>query len=190
MIAQVFLAGAFFTWLGSAQPAIDVVYGRDDRFTIYFGLSGVGMALALLVNNRLIDRFGTRRMVRVASTAFVAVTAVGLAAAVVADGRPAFAVWFGWAVVANSCSMVIAPMTASLALEPMADRAGTASALLGVAQFGLGALLAAVVDSRIGSTVTPMLVGALVYGSLSWGAVRLGLATAPRSSGRAARLAV
>lgn len=189
MLAQVFLAGAFFTWLGSAQPVIDVVYGRDDQFTIFFGLSGAGMAIALLVNNRLIDRFGTRPMVRVASTSFVAVTAVGLLVAVLADGRPAFALWFGWAVLANACSMVITPMTASLALEPMADRAGTASALLGVAQFGLGALLAAIVDARIGSTVTPMLVGGLVYGALSWAMIRLALTSASDSTRPAARLA-
>ena len=164
MIGQVFNAGAFFIWLGSAQPIIDEVYDLDDRFTLIFAISGIGMAIALFLNRRLIERFGTRQMIRVASISFVVVTSVGLVIALAADGRPVFALWLGWAVLANASSTVITPMSASLALEPMADKAGTASALLGVAQFGLGALLAAVVDAQVGNTVTPMLVGALLYG--------------------------
>lgn len=190
MVSQVFITGAFFIWLGSAQPVIDVVYDRDEQFTIFFGLSGAGMALALLANNRLIDRFGTRRMVRLASAGFVIVTVAGLVVAVIGDGRPPFALWFGWAVLANACAMVIGPMSASLALEPMADKAGTASALLGVAQFGVGALLAAVVDAQIGDSVTPMLVGALVYGSISLGAMLLALAAPSVSAPEPERLAV
>ncbi len=190
MVSQVFITSAFFIWLGSAQPVIDVVYDRDDQFTVFFGLSGAGMALALLANNRLIDRFGTRRMVRLASTAFVVVTVLGLLVALAADGTPPLALWFGWAVLANACAMVIGPMSASLALEPMADKAGTASALLGVAQFGLGALLAAVVDAQIGETVTPMLVGALVYGSISLGAMVLALAAPSVSAPEPERLQV
>ncbi|MEL6893477.1 MAG: MFS transporter, partial [Actinomycetota bacterium] len=181
VVSQVFIAGSFFIWLGSAQPIIDVVYDRDDQFTIFFGLSGAGMALALLFNNRLIDRFGTRRMVRLASTGFVTVTAIGLIVTLATDGTPSFALWFGWAILANACSMVIGPMSASLALEPMEDKAGTASALLGVAQFGLGALLAAVVDAQVGSTVTPMLVGSLVYGLISLAALLVALAALSES---------
>ncbi|MEM1334070.1 MAG: Bcr/CflA family efflux MFS transporter [Actinomycetota bacterium] len=181
-LAQVFITAAFFIWLGSAQPVIDVVYDRDEQFTIFFGLSGAGMALALLCNNRLIDRFGTRRMVRVASLTFVGVTVVGLVVALASDGVPPFGLWFAWAICANACSMVIGPMSTSIALEPMADKAGTASALFGVAQFGLGALLAALVDARVGDTVTPMLVGALMFGSLSLLFLLVALRGSPSSS--------
>jgi MFS family permease len=50
IIAQAFFGAAFFIWLGSAQPVIDRIYGRSSQFTLLFGLSGVGMAAALLVN--------------------------------------------------------------------------------------------------------------------------------------------
>jgi len=176
MIGQVFNAGAFFIWLGSAQPIIGQVYNLDDRFTLVFAISGVGMAIALFLNRRLIDRFGTHQMIRSASISFVVVTSVGVVIALVAGGRPAFALWLGWAVLANASSTVITPMSASIALEPMADKAGTASALLGMAQFGLGALLAAVVDAQVGDTVTPMLVGALLYGVVALIALLKGLA--------------
>ena len=182
MLAQVFATAAFFIWLGSAQPVIDVVYDRDEQFTLFFGASGTGMALALLVNNRLIRRFGVRRMVRLASFGFVTVTSAGLVAALATDGVPPLGVWFGWALAANACSMVMGPMSASLALEPMAEQAGTASSVLGVAQFGLGALLAAVVDAQVDATVTPMIVGALLYGTLALVALLAGLRAAQPSS--------
>jgi DHA1 family bicyclomycin/chloramphenicol resistance-like MFS transporter len=68
-------------------------------------------------------------------------------------------------VVANAMTMVIGPMASALAMEPMAAKAGTASAILGLSQLGIGSALAAVVDARVGVTVTPMLVGALVFGA-------------------------
>jgi DHA1 family bicyclomycin/chloramphenicol resistance-like MFS transporter len=173
LIAQAFFGGAFFVWLGSAQPVIDDVYDRSSQFTLFFGASGIGMALALLFNRRLIDRYGADKMVVRAGTVFVAVTMVGLVGTIAADGVPSVWWWFGWALVANAMSMIMGPMSAALALEPMADMAGTASAILGVSQLGVGAGLAAVVDAQIDDTVTPMLIGALVYGVAGLGCLLL-----------------
>ncbi|MDG1187936.1 MAG: MFS transporter, partial [Ilumatobacter sp.] len=71
LVAQAFFGGAFFVWLGSAQPVIDEIYDRSSQFTLFFGASGIGMALALLFNRPLIERFGAARMVVLAATAFV-----------------------------------------------------------------------------------------------------------------------
>lgn len=183
ILGLMFFSAAFFIWLGSAQPVLDEVYGRDAQFTVFFGLSGVGMAIALLLNKRLIDRFGTRVMVRRASSGFVVVTLVGTVLAVQADGLPSVWAWFAWACVANACNMVIGPMVSAIAMEPMADKAGAASSVLGIAQMGGGALLAAVVDARIDGSVTPMLVGALVYGTIGLVLVTLAARTRPPESG-------
>lgn len=171
LVGSTLFTGSFFVWLGSSQPVLDEVYGRDEQFTVFFGLSGAGMAIALLLNNRLIERFGVRSMLRVAAVGHVVVTLVVLVPVMLADGVPSVWIWFGWAVVTNAATMVIGPMSSALAMEPMADKAGVVSAILGTSQLGIGALLAAVVDARVGSTVTPMLVGALVFGGV--GAVAL-----------------
>lgn len=171
IVAQAFFGAAFFIWLGSAQPVIDRIYGRSSQFTLLFGLSGVGMAAALLVNNRLISRFGVRPMAVRAAWVFVAAGLAGLAVALACGGVPPLWAWFAWALVANAMSMIMTPMCAALALGPMADQAGMASAVLGLGQLGVGALLAAVVDARIGATVTPMLVGATAFGAAGLGAL-------------------
>jgi DHA1 family bicyclomycin/chloramphenicol resistance-like MFS transporter len=171
IIAQAFFGAAFFIWLGSAQPVIDRIYGRSSQFTLLFGLSGVGMAAALLVNNRLISRFGVRPMAVRAAWVFVLAGLAGLTVAIAWGGVPPLWAWFAWALVANAMSMIMTPMCAAIALGPMADQAGMASAVLGLGQLGVGALLAAVVDARIGATVTPMLVGATAFGAAGLGAL-------------------
>jgi DHA1 family bicyclomycin/chloramphenicol resistance-like MFS transporter len=184
ILSLAFFTGAFFVWLGSAQVVLDEVYGRDSQFTIFFGLSGVGMAIALLSNNRLIDRYGTRFLVVRAGSMFVVVSAIGTVLAVSAGGVPSVWIWFAWACVANALNMVLGPMSSAIAMEPMGDMAGMASALLGLTQLGGGAVLAAIVDSQIDGTVTPMVVGSLVYGVA--GLVCLVLAVRPVSVANAA----
>lgn len=177
ILSLTFFSGSFFVWLGSAQPILDEIYGRDAQFTLFFGASGVVMACALLVNRGLIERFGSKRMVLVASGLFVAASAAGVLIALAADGVPAIGVWFGWALIVNAMNMIIGPMSTAIAMAPMGDKAGLASAVLGVAQMGGGALLAAVIDSRIDETVTPMILGALVYGAV--GSIFILLAVLP-----------
>lgn len=168
LIGSTLFNGSFFVWLGSAQPVIDEVYDRDSQFTLFFGLSGVGMAIALLVNNRLIDRFGTFAMIRRAGAAHVVVSCVALAVTLLANGVPSVWLWFAWALVANAMSMIVGPMSSAAAMAPMADKAGTASAILGLGQLGIGALLGAFIDAQIDTTVTPMVAGAVVFGGLGW----------------------
>jgi len=175
LIAQAFFGGAFFVWLGSAQPVIDEIYGRDSQFSLFFGASGIGMAVALLFNRRLIVKFGAETMVVRAASVFVLACIGGLIGTIAAGGVPSIWFWFGWALIANAMGIVMGPMSASLALEPMADKAGTAAAILGVAQLGVGAGLAAVIDARIDETVTPMVLGSLVYGALGLGCLLLAL---------------
>jgi DHA1 family bicyclomycin/chloramphenicol resistance-like MFS transporter len=183
LVGSTLFTASFFVWLGSSQPIVDRVYGRDDQFTLFFGLSGAGMAVALLLNNRLIERFGTTSMLRSSAVAHVAVTLVVLLAVMAANGVPSVWLWFAWAVVANALTMVIGPMASALAMDPMADKAGTASAILGLSQLGGGAILAAVVDARVDTTVTPMIVGGLVFGSAGLAALVRATARQPISSG-------
>jgi DHA1 family bicyclomycin/chloramphenicol resistance-like MFS transporter len=163
--AQTFASAAFFIWLGSAQPIIDDIYDRGSQFAFWFAASGVVIALALLANGRMIGRFGARRVAVAVSSAFVVVGVVGVAVTFAASGVPSIWAFFAWAAITNALGTLVTPLCTSLALEPMGALAGTASAVLGALSLGGGALLAAVVDARIGATVTPMVVGSLLFGT-------------------------
>ncbi len=167
IVAQMFIGAAFFIWLGSAQPIIDNIYGRGSQFAVWFAASGIVMALSLLANGRMIDRFGSRRVALVAACAFVSVGVVGVVVTLDADGVPSIWVFFAWAAVTNALGTVLTPLCSAMALQPMGALAGTASAVLGLVSLGGGALLAAMIDARIDDTVTPMVIGSLVFGTLS-----------------------
>ncbi len=170
--AQTFSGAAFFVYLGSSQPIIDRIYGRADQFAFIFGGLGLVMVLFLLVNDRLIRRFGTFTMVRIAGRAVLILSLVGLALSLTTDGVPPIGWWLVWAALCNALIITLSPMCSALALAPMGDKAGMASAILGAITVAGGALLAAVVDSQIVDTVTPMAVGYVVYSLLMVGSIR------------------
>jgi DHA1 family bicyclomycin/chloramphenicol resistance-like MFS transporter len=165
--AQTFSGAAFFIFLGSSQPIIDRIYGREEQFVFFFATGGVLMVLALLVNNRLIARDGARARALLTSNALVAVTGVGLLTAVITDGTPSIWIWFGSVAVANACITTLTPMCSALALQPMGALAGTASAVLGFVSFAGGAVLAALVDAQIDNTITPMAIGYFLFAAIA-----------------------
>lgn len=178
--AQTFASAAFFIWLGSAQPIIDEIYDRGSQFAFWFAASGIVIALALLANGRMIDRFGARRVAVGVSVAFVVAGVCGVAVTLATNGVPSIWTFFVWAAITNALGTLITPLCTSLALEPMGALAGTASAVLGAVSLGGGAVLAAIVDARIDDTVTPMVVGSLLFGAI--GLVLLLWAGEPRAT--------
>jgi DHA1 family bicyclomycin/chloramphenicol resistance-like MFS transporter len=62
---------------------------------------------------------------------------------------------------------LLVPNMNSIAMGPMAEVAGTASSIMGAAQLGVGALLAALLDRAFDGTVTPLSFGFLGYGLLA-----------------------
>jgi len=174
-----FFFASFFVWLGSAQPIIDQIFGRQDQFIWFFGVSGLAMSATLIFTDRWIARVGTRNVAIRAAVAFVAVCGVGLAATILAGGLSLWP-WFAWVVVINALSAVMSPVCSALALDPVGEIAGVTSSVLGFAALGPGAVLAAIVDAQIDDTVTPMIVGSTVFGVLGLLSIWL---SQPSSSG-------
>lgn len=164
---QTFGSAAFFTFLGSSQPIIDHIYGEGDRFALWFGLAG-GVAIAgLLINNRLLRQHSSETLVLAALCVQVTASIIGLVATLGAGGTPSFWVWLVWVYIATALNTIITPMATAIALQPMGKLAGTAAAIMGFISLGIGATVAAFIDAQITTTVTPMLIGWVVCGSLA-----------------------
>ncbi|MFT4597356.1 MAG: DHA1 family bicyclomycin/chloramphenicol resistance-like MFS transporter, partial [Paracrocinitomix sp.] len=166
MLANVFLTGAFFIYLGSAQPVFDQVFDRSSQFAVFFALSGVVTVPPLILNNRLIKRYGARRMSMLACSASAAIAVAAVVPTLVLDGRPSFWLWYVWVLFVTSLLTLATPSITALALEPMGALAGTASSLLFFSGFAFGAVLAALFDRLVDDTVTPFVVGFALYTSI------------------------
>ncbi len=143
LVAALGMSG-LFAYIAGASFVMQGRYGLDQQaFALVFGAGAVALIAATQFNVVLLRRFTPQVIVLwalVASSLF-GVVFVGLAAAGV-GGLPAFVVPV-WAILA-AMGLVI-PNAPALALTRHADAAGTSAALLGAAQFGLGAAVAPLV---------------------------------------------
>ena len=173
-MALVFAFGGFTVYLGSSQPIIDVIYDRGDQFALWFAVAGVAMAIGFFSVNRFIERHGARDVAMFCAVTVVTLAGVFLVISMQADGVPSFWLWLGFIGTVNVFSVLLTPTCYSLGLEPMGELAGTASAVMGFLSTAAGAGLAAIIDSQIDMTVTPMAAGYVGYGLLTIVFLRLG----------------
>jgi MFS transporter, DHA1 family, multidrug resistance protein len=143
LVAALAMSG-LFAYIAGASFVLQGHYGLDQQvFALVFGAGAVALIGATQFNVVLLKRFSPQVIVQwalVASSVAGAVF-VGLSVAQV-GGLPGFVVPV-WAILA-AMGLVI-PNAPAVALSRHPDAAGTAAALLGAAQFGIGAAVAPLV---------------------------------------------
>ncbi|MGE3904479.1 MAG: Bcr/CflA family multidrug efflux MFS transporter [Reyranellaceae bacterium] len=156
LTGSLLFAGMFAYLSGSPFVFIELFGVSERMYGVLFAVNVMGMVLTATVNSRLVRRFGPRKMLR-AGVVVVALTGVAL----LAVGLSGFG---GLAGVMISlfplfCALsLVAPNATASALQDFPHMAGTASALAGSLQFGLGALSGALVGLWHDGTQLPMMV--------------------------------
>jgi MFS transporter, DHA1 family, multidrug resistance protein len=123
-------------------------------YSVLFAMNGLGLIAGSQVNARVVGRFGPARLLR-AGLLSIATSAAALLIVVLAGGLGVWAVLVPMFVIVSSMSFVL-PNSTALALADHAAVAGTASALLGVGQFLIGALVAPLVGAGGTGSAVPM----------------------------------
>jgi DHA1 family bicyclomycin/chloramphenicol resistance-like MFS transporter len=131
---------AMFAYIAGSPFVIEERYGLAPQlFSLIFATNAFGIMLMGQLSARLVGRFGPARLLRVglasSLTGAALLLGVGLAGGGLAGILPGFFLMvssIGW----------IGPNATALALEDHAAEAGSASALLGLAQFVIGGVVA------------------------------------------------
>ncbi|WP_329106093.1 multidrug effflux MFS transporter [Micromonospora sp. NBC_01699] len=151
---------ALFAYVAGSSFVFQDQYGLDEQqFAVVFGAGAVGLIGATQLNVRLLRRYTPFQILR---GALVAGTVLGAGLLVVAAtnfGGLAGVLVLLWAVLA--AAGLALPNAPALAMARHGEAAGTAAALLGAVQFGIGAVAAP-------------LVGVLGTGSVAMAAVIAG----------------
>jgi len=154
-----FMFAALLSFLSGSPFVFIERYGIPPRsYGAIFGSLVVFMTIASLLNARFAPRLGAGRILRYA----VWVPLITGAAAIVLGGIEARYGTIGmWPIVACFAPQIatislIGPNSMAMALHRYPHMAGTASSLMGVMQFGLGALFGAVVGQTYDGTIGPM----------------------------------
>jgi DHA1 family bicyclomycin/chloramphenicol resistance-like MFS transporter len=160
------LAGAsMFAYIAGGTFVLQRIYGLSPQgFSLAFGLNSVGIMIAAQLSGRLTRRLSPLRVL----AAGLAVNLLGalclLATVLLGVGLPFL---LGSLFVMVSAIGLILPTSTALGLSNYPNRAGTASALLGLLQYLVGGLAAPLVGLAGENSAVPL---GLVAGSASAGA--------------------
>ena len=173
-LAMTALYGVFTSYLASSEIIFGRVFGAPEAFPYLFGGLAAVMGGAMLVNARVVGIFGTRRLGHGVLVGYIAASLVLVILTLSNSGTPPLWMFMvGMAVLLSGHALLI-PNFNTIAMDPMAAVAGTASSVIGSIQIAVGALLGALLDRAMGDTVTPLVLGFLGYGIVALGLVLWG----------------
>ncbi len=161
--------GAFFSYIATSELLFSDVFGRGHLFPwIYGGITAL-MAVAMIANAKLVETLTTRRVVAGTLVIYLGGAAALTIGTWVAGGIPALAFFLVClSVIAAMHGLVITNLN-SLALDPMADQAGTAGSVIGAVSTGGGALIGSLIDRAYDGTLLPLSIGFLAAPAVALG---------------------
>jgi DHA1 family bicyclomycin/chloramphenicol resistance-like MFS transporter len=175
MVASLTMA-AVFAYVSGASFVLQDGFGVDGRtFGLLFGVGAVGLIVSSQVNVALLRRFSPGTILSTALSVAALAGTVLLFNAVTGTGGLLgimIPVWVIMAMVA-----LCGPNATALALAEHGHRAGAAAALLGAAQFSVGAVIAPLTGLGEAGSAVPM--AATIAGALLLAAVLVRLVLRP-----------
>jgi DHA1 family bicyclomycin/chloramphenicol resistance-like MFS transporter len=149
---------SFFVYLASSSFVLIDHYGLSPAvYSVFFSINAVAFIGMSQLTGWLSERFGLRRVVRVAVVGYSTTMVVLLA--VMATGVEHLAVMAALLFVGYGFLGLVIPTTSVLAMEEHGSIAGTASALMGTLHFATGAAAMAVAGVFFDGTPLPMVAG-------------------------------
>ncbi len=150
--------GAFALYLSSAQQIFGDVYGLGALVPVAFGGVSLVYGAMTMVNTRMVSRQGAARVARSAMTVLaLAGTGFALVFAAAFDGVPPLWLYLLTVCVPIACFSMVYGNLQALALEPMGDRAGSASSMVAAMGTAIGVVMAAIGGAMFDGTVIPLM---------------------------------
>ncbi len=162
------IAGMFAYIAGSPAVFMEVHGVAPAEYGIWFGINAAGIIAGSQISGWLAEKWGREAVLTRALRAMAAVAAALVLATWI--GAP-FAVIFLCLFIYVAMLGVVLPLGTVLGMAHFAALAGTASALLGTLQFGLGGVAGAVLGLWHDSTGLPMamvILGCILSANLAW----------------------
>jgi DHA1 family bicyclomycin/chloramphenicol resistance-like MFS transporter len=163
-LAMTLTFGALLGFLNSMQQVVYDVFHRPELLGIAFaGIAGP-MALSSWLNSRLVMRFGSRRLLLIAMSAFTFMAALHLVA-ILTLGETILSFVLLQALTMG-CFGLVGANAGALAMEPLGHVAGTASALQGLLSTVGAALIGFFIGQLFNGTTIPLVAGFVICGGL------------------------
>lgn len=155
IIAGGLASAAMFAYIsGSPFVFIELNGVPPERFGLLFGINSIGLIAASQLNRWLLERYrGSQILVSAVTVTAVSSLLLVVSAATGIGGFPGMLFVLFFCIASTG---LVGPNTTAGAMAPYARQAGSASAMLGAVQFGLGATASALVGVLFNGTAVPM----------------------------------
>lgn len=166
-IPQGLVMAAMFAYIAGSPFVLQRIYGVSPQtYSLFFAINGIGIIIAGQVTSRLASRIAGTKLF-LGGLSIAAIGGIGLLAMIL-GGAGLIGILLPLFVVVSSVG-VVSTAGSSLAMENYGHSAGSASALLGLFSFVIGALVAPLVGLGGEGTAVPMgvVIAVTVLGALS-----------------------
>ncbi|OES46589.1 Bcr/CflA family drug resistance efflux transporter [Domibacillus iocasae] len=160
-LAQGIMVGGIFAYVSGIPFVYQNIYGVSPQvFSFLFGVNGIGIMISTQIVGRFSDNIPTERFLRIGL--FMSAAAGTVLLAMILIHGPLYSIAIPLFFFVSSIG-IIGTSAFSLAMETQGHIAGSASALLGLLPFALGAMTAPLVGIAGENTAVPM--GLTIFGA-------------------------
>ena len=168
-LAQTLVFGGLLGFINSSEQVFADAFKAANLFTVVFAIAASFIALASLLNARLVGRLGMRALSHSALLAYIVLAAIHTAIAI--SGHETLVIFAAL----QAATMFTFGLTSgnfnAMAMEKMGHIAGAASSLQGFISMIGASLIGYFIGQQFHGTATPIPVGYLVCGIGALGAV-------------------
>ena len=157
--------GALLGFINTVQQIFAEVFHRPEIFTYVFAAAAAGMGGASVLNARIVERVGTRRVSHTALLCFIAISIAHML-----FYQAGLETWLSFSIFQAAvmfCFALCGSNFGAMAMEPVGHLAGTAASIQGAISTVGGGVLGLVVSQRFDGTVLPTMEGYVGLGVLA-----------------------
>lgn len=161
------LFAALSSYVASSEHIVGDIYHRPELFAWIFAGIGLMMSLCALLNSRLSSRYGARRTIRWLLIIYTVIGGLLMLLTFTFGDPPDMLLFFIAVALLMAINLAVEPNSSALALEPIGNMAGMASAIYGTSFFFIGAFLGSVISHLMINGVLPLVLSFFVIGLIT-----------------------
>jgi DHA1 family bicyclomycin/chloramphenicol resistance-like MFS transporter len=164
-IASTLIAGALFGFINSVQQITADIFHQPNALPFIFAAIGGSMAIGSLINSRIVERLGTRRVSHSGLIAYIVMSVAHLA--LVFAGLESLIVFGAMQALTMFCFSFCGANFGAMAMERVGHVAGAAASFQGSVSTVGGALAGFAIGQQFSGTTLPIVLGFTFLGVAS-----------------------
>jgi len=165
-ITTILFAG-LSSWVSSSEHIVSEIYKSPNLFAWIFAATGLFMSFCTLTNSRLSLRYGAKPTLKWLLICYTMVATFLLIYSISFGEPPLMIVFFISVAMLMGINLAVEPNSSALAMEPMGEMAGIASAVYGTFFFFVGASIGAFISNLMKENVFPIILSFFLIGIIT-----------------------